>query len=436
MNTKRNLIQICLLLALSTLNLQPSTAFAQPVTKVAAGGTNSLFLKSDGSLWAMGYNAYGQLGDGTYSNTNRPKQIVASGVTAIAAGEAHSLFLKSDGSLWAMGANVYGQLGDGTYNNTNRPEQIVAGGVTAIAGGSFHSLFLKSDGSLWAMGANVYGQLGDGTYNNTNRPEQIVASNVTAIAAGGVHSLFLKSDGSLWAMGANVYGQLGDGTYSTTAPYGTNRAEQIVASGVTAIAAGGFHSLFLQSDGSLWAMGANVFGQLGDGTYRPPLPMESASPSRLWPAASRRLPPEATTACFSRATAVCGPWGPTFTASWATALTDHRPLWNQPARADCGQQCHGDCRRILPQPVCQERRQSVGHGRQPGWPVGRRHLQSEPTAQADCGRSPGLQSHLPPAFERRRRAVVLCGHGRNQLRAGAFLHREPSQLGAVGDQSR
>ena len=51
------------------------------------------------------------------------------------------------------------------------------------------------------MGDNDYGQLGDGTYNNTNRPEQIVASNVTAIAAGGYHSLFLKSDGSLWAMG-------------------------------------------------------------------------------------------------------------------------------------------------------------------------------------------------------------------------------------------
>ena len=38
-----------------------------------------------------------------------------------------SLFLKSDGSLWAMGYNNLGQLGDGTYNSTNLPEQIVAG---------------------------------------------------------------------------------------------------------------------------------------------------------------------------------------------------------------------------------------------------------------------------------------------------------------------
>jgi alpha-tubulin suppressor-like RCC1 family protein len=280
--TRRNLIQIWLLCAaLSTLNLQPSTAFAQPVTKVAGGEFHSLFLKSDGSLWAMGDNSInlsgassgGQLGDGTYNNTNRPEQIVASNVTAIAAGSGHSLFLKSDGSLWAMGFNGFGQLGDGTHGSgpwftTNQPEQIVASNVTAIAGGFWHSLFLKSDGSLWAMGWNYDGQLGDGTFNTTNQPEQIVASNVTAIAAGGYHSLFLKSDGSLWAMGSDYYGQLGDGTYGIGYPNnGTNRPEQIVASNVTALAAGYWHSLFLKSDGSLWAMGDNEYGQLGDGTY-------------------------------------------------------------------------------------------------------------------------------------------------------------------------
>jgi alpha-tubulin suppressor-like RCC1 family protein len=201
MKAKRNLIQIWLLCAAM---LQALTSGAQPVTKIACGDGHSLFLKSDGSLWAMGNNQYGQLGDGTYS-TNAP----------------------------------YG---------TNCPEQIVARNVTAIAAGDYYSLFLKSDGSLWAMGANSYyfrptgitlgGQLGDGTYNNTNRPEQIVASNVTAIAgAGGIpsgisspgwglprasHSLFLKGDGSLWCMGDNHWGELGDGTDGTNPPFGTN----------------------------------------------------------------------------------------------------------------------------------------------------------------------------------------------------------------------
>src|SRR5476651_1136563 len=83
----------------------------------------------------------------------------ATTVTNVAAGGAHSLFIKSDGSLWVMGNNDSGQLGDGTFNNTNKPEEIIASSVTAIAAGSSHSLFLESDGSLWAMGWNAWGQL-------------------------------------------------------------------------------------------------------------------------------------------------------------------------------------------------------------------------------------------------------------------------------------
>jgi hypothetical protein len=66
-------------------------------------------------------------------------------------------------------------LGDGTFSNTNRPEQIVAGDVIAIAAGAYHSLFLRRDGSLCGMGANFAGWLGDGTYNNTNRAELLLA---------------------------------------------------------------------------------------------------------------------------------------------------------------------------------------------------------------------------------------------------------------------
>ncbi|HEV2438426.1 MAG TPA: hypothetical protein VG077_20760, partial [Verrucomicrobiae bacterium] len=253
---------------------RPEQIVSNDVVAIAAGSAHSLFLKSDGSLWAMGDNSSGELGDGTYSTnylygTNRPEEIVSSNVVAIAAGSAHSLFLKSDGSLWAMGANYEGQLGDGTFNYTNKPEQIVSSGVVAIAAGDSHSLFLKSGGSLWAMGLNNYGQLGDGTFNKTDIPEQIVSSGVVAIAAGDSHSLFLKSDGSLWAMGLNNSGQLGDGTLNNT-----NKPERIVSSGVVATAAGCAHSLFLKTDGSLWGMGNNDVNQLGNGFSSSSLPVQ------------------------------------------------------------------------------------------------------------------------------------------------------------------
>ena len=240
----------------------PVQVLSSGVTQIAAGGYHSLFLKSDGSLHAMGRNDNGQLGDGTTTNRTSPVQILSSGVTQIAAGFSHSLFLKSDGSLHAMGWNNSGQLGDGTsWTDRTSPVQILASGVTQIAAGSTHSLFLKSDGSLHAMGRNNNGQLGDGTTTNRTSPVQILASGVTQIAAGSPHSLFLKSDGSLHAMGWNPQGQLGDGTT-------TNRSSpvQVLSSGVTQIAAGGYHNLFLKSDGSLHGMGRNSQGQLGDGT--------------------------------------------------------------------------------------------------------------------------------------------------------------------------
>jgi alpha-tubulin suppressor-like RCC1 family protein len=254
MKLKSSLKFSLLLLLGQTLALQ-----AVSVTQIAGGNAHSLFLKSDGSLWAMGLNYYGELGDGTVNNTNRPEQIIASGVTNLAAGENHSLFIKSDGSLWAMGSESYGQLGDGVSGAnlyTNKPEQIVASGVVAVAAGAAHSLFVKSDGSLWGMGNDSEGELGDGLFiGSTNKPEQIIASGVKAVAAALYYSLFLKTDGSLWAMGDNGFGELGDGTYNST-----NQPEQIVASGVVAVATGGGHTLFIKSDGSLWGFG-------GEGGY-------------------------------------------------------------------------------------------------------------------------------------------------------------------------
>jgi alpha-tubulin suppressor-like RCC1 family protein len=271
MNPKmKTLTLLPLLLLPVAVLIIPITNHAQSVTKIAAGGTHSLFLKSDGSLWAMGEDFYGELGDGTYSTaspygTNQPEKVIPSNVTAICAGGLYSFILKSDESLWGMGYNNFGQLGDGTQNSTNRPEQIASGNITAIAtahdfsGG--YSLFISNNGSVWAMGYNQYGQFGNGNYTSSNSPQQTVPSNVTAVAAGQRHSLFLKSDGSLWAVGDDFYGQLGNGIFTLR----TNMPAQIVPNNVTAIAAGQNHSLFLKSDGSLWAMGQNIYGQLGEG---------------------------------------------------------------------------------------------------------------------------------------------------------------------------
>jgi alpha-tubulin suppressor-like RCC1 family protein len=259
-------------------NVNVPQALNNGVRTVTAGGYHSLFVKTDGSLWAMGGNFDGQLGDKTYNNQYFPEEIVGSQVFTIAGGVDHSLFGEfhepiGPGSLWAMGWNQYGQLGDGTTRTTNAPEDILNtvvfgnAAVSAVAAGAYHSLFIRPGGSLWAMGYDYFGQLGDGnSYYYTgivqqDTPQEIVSSNVTAITAGLNASLFIKSDGSLWGMGNNGAGQLG----TNADPYAQNVPIEIVASNVTAVAEGNTFSLFIESDGSLWGMGENPYGQLGLG---------------------------------------------------------------------------------------------------------------------------------------------------------------------------
>ena len=253
----------------SQRNSPVAVAGGTNVVAVAAGDTSSLFLKSDGTLWAMGDNNYGQLGDGTTSQRNSPVAVDGgTNVVAMAVGGAHSLFLKSDGTVWAMGKDGYGQLGDGGHPvpNVSHPIPVaVASNVVAVAAGQDHSLFLKADGTLWSTGYNAYGQLGNGAGggNWEDTPVAVLGgTNVLAMAAGYNHSLFLKSDGTLWAMGANVSGQLGNGSasYSEVDPVAV-----VGGSNVVAVTAGNNDSLFLKSDGTLWAMGDNSFGELGDG---------------------------------------------------------------------------------------------------------------------------------------------------------------------------
>jgi alpha-tubulin suppressor-like RCC1 family protein len=119
------------------------------VKALAGGQGHSLALKSDGSVWAWGLNQDGQLGDGTNTDSSTPVQVndptdptgYLSGVTAIAAGSSHNLALKDDGTVWAWGTNPYGQLGNGTNTDSSTPVQVSdLSGVTLIAAGDDQSL--------------------------------------------------------------------------------------------------------------------------------------------------------------------------------------------------------------------------------------------------------------------------------------------------------
>lgn len=183
------------------------------VQAVSAGYYHTMILKTDGTLWAVGGNEYGQLGDGTLIDQSEPVSVM-SGVKDVAAGNTHTMILKTDGTLWATGSNLDGQLGDSTlsqFEYQKTPVEVMSG-VMAVAVGYYHTAILKSDGTLWTTGSNVYGQLGDGSVSIAQRDPVQVMDNVKSVSAGSEHTMILKNDNTLWGTGSNDYGQLGDGT--------------------------------------------------------------------------------------------------------------------------------------------------------------------------------------------------------------------------------
>ncbi|HPP81901.1 MAG TPA: RCC1 repeat-containing protein, partial [Deltaproteobacteria bacterium] len=89
----------------------------------------------------------------------------------ISAGYQFSVGILHDGSLWAWGDNSYGQLADGTKTQSVEPVREVSGSPWSFASaGRQHAIAIRNDGTAWVWGANWYGQLGDGTMTDSPVP--------------------------------------------------------------------------------------------------------------------------------------------------------------------------------------------------------------------------------------------------------------------------
>lgn len=237
------------------------------VSVVASSTDHTFFLKNDGTVWACGFAGGGQCGTGTTVSIiyHHPVQVLISNVTQVAAGETHTLFLESDGSVWACGFNTNGAVGTGGTQNVYTPVQIMAPGTCmGVAAGNDFSLILKGDGTVLSCGANPDGELGNGSTNNSLSPTPVLGvTGIAKIAAGSFHSLFLTTSGTVWACGSNIYGQLG---LSSTFQNVLTPVLNTTLSSVIAVSGGRLHSLFLLAGGNVWSAGRNTSGQLGNGT--------------------------------------------------------------------------------------------------------------------------------------------------------------------------
>ena len=220
------------------------------ITQVAAGGNFAVALASDGTVYTWGLNNNGQLGNNTTANSSVPVAVTTTGVlnnkviTQIAAGSQHMVAVDSDGTVYAWGYNAQGQLGNNTTTNSTVPIAVIASGallgktVTQVAAGGSHTAALSSDGRVYAWGYNGYGQLGNNTTTNSSVPVAatttgvLVGKTVTQVAAGSNHTVALTSDGSTYGWGRNSYYQLGNSnnTSNFSSPISMNNITPLVSS--------------------------------------------------------------------------------------------------------------------------------------------------------------------------------------------------------------
>lgn len=220
---------------------------------VKAGNEYIAVLKEDGSVWTWGRNNYGQLGNGTFTNTTTPQQVASiSGIKEIAAGDTHMLARTTSGNVYAWGRNYRGCLGNGTSSNSNVPVLMLnSSNAIKIAAGGNVSYVLKDTYELYACGDNCWGQLGDGTTISKSTLTHVdLPEDVVDVSGAAGASYAITGEGRLYSWGHNGYGRLGDGTTD-------DRPEPmaVIDSGVKEVSMGFFTAMALKEDGSVYQWG-------------------------------------------------------------------------------------------------------------------------------------------------------------------------------------
>jgi len=247
---------------------------------IALGESHSCVSMTGGTVKCWGYNYYGQLGNGTLgSGTDSPTPVDVSGITtaaSIAMGAFHSCALLTGGTVKCWGRDTDGQLGNGDETTADSATPVDVTGITtatSLALGYIHSCALLTDGTVKCWGYNDYGNLGDGTRTASPTPVDVKdITTATSIASGRHHACALLTDGTIKCWGHNADGPIGNGVVSR------EQTTPVAVTGITtatSIAAGGWHTCALLTDGTMMCWGWNNKGQLG---YETPTDDDSRTP--------------------------------------------------------------------------------------------------------------------------------------------------------------
>jgi alpha-tubulin suppressor-like RCC1 family protein len=234
-------------------------------TSLSAGeGGQACGLVSGGAAYCWGYNGSGQLGSGSIAYSSSPLPVSGGlSFSTISAGEnGTTCAVTTAGAGYCWGYNADGELGNGTTTLSSTPVA-VSGGLTfkSISAGFSSSCGLTASGAAWCWGDNIYGELGNGTTVNSTTPVAVGGGLVfSAVSAGDAFACGITTSGAAYCWGYNGQGQLGNGSAARS---GTPVA---VLGGLSfaSISAGYASACAVTPGGAAYCWGDNAFGELGN----------------------------------------------------------------------------------------------------------------------------------------------------------------------------
>ena len=238
------------------------------VKAIDAGYLHTCAITTKGAVKCWGYNANGQLGDNSTTSSLTPVTVygLTKGVKAVSASYTGTCAISSKGAAKCWGDNTYGQLGDNSTTNSNKPVTVygLTKGVKQISAGQYSTCAVNGKGKALCWGFNSQGQLGDNSTTNSPKPVGVygLASGIKTVKTAVYHSCALTSKGKVKCWGYNGYGALGDNsTTDSHKPVNVYNLDK-----ATKVSVGYLHTCVATAKKAVKCWGYNAYGQVGDNT--------------------------------------------------------------------------------------------------------------------------------------------------------------------------
>ena len=229
------------------------------------GKYHTITLSYGGTVYSFGKNEFGELGLGHKNNVSLPTPIPnLPKIKQISCGSNFTVCVDHEGFIWSFGDNDCGQLGTGNKTDFNVTQKLLdLPPVHSVSCGSEHTLMITNDDNLWSWGCNECGQLCHEDTEDRSKPQKTSFSNISNISAGYDHSIFQNDKGEIFSCGYNHHGQCGLGHFDH--PQMTPSLILNLPSNIVHFVCGFCQSIFLDSEGNVFSVGFNEYGQLGLG---------------------------------------------------------------------------------------------------------------------------------------------------------------------------